>query len=119
MGSLVTEAQSSLSVQIPAALISPGWGLPTSEVHGQWQLSQEKSVHVPIDLLQQWVQCRIRLGLLDDLNQLRVLGDKLPEVHHFLEKFWEEKGIVRMVALQVELEHVHDPLLHLLNVPYV
>lgn len=74
------------------------------------------SVHVPVDLLQQRVQSRVRLRLLNDLHQLRMLGDKLPQVRHFLKKFREEKGVVRVVALQVEFEHVHNPLLHFFNV---
>lgn len=85
----------------------------------QWLPSQEKSVHVSVDLLQQRVQRGVRLGLLDDLHELRMLRDQLPKVHHFLKKFREEKGVIRMVALEVELEHVHDPFLQLLNVSYV
>lgn len=77
------------------------------------------SVHVPVDLLQQRVQRGVRLRPLDDLHQLGVLGDQLPEVRHLLKKFREEKGVVRVVTLQVESEHVHDALLHSLDLPDV
>lgn len=48
-----------------------------------------------------------------------MLRDQLPEVRHFLKELWEEKGVVRVVALQVESEHMHNALLHFLNVSYV
>lgn len=111
--SSVSEAKRVDIVQIRAAPISPclrEW---------RWWSVWKTSVHISVDLLQQWVERRVRLGLFDDLHQLCVLRDQLPEVHHFLKEFWEEKGVIRMVALQVKFEHVHDTLLHFLNVSYV
>ncbi|EPY87023.1 hypothetical protein CB1_000279021 [Camelus ferus] len=67
----------------------------------------------------QRVQSRVRLCLLDDLHQLRVLRDQLPQVCQFLEEFWEEEDVVRMVALQVEPQNVHNALLHFLNVSHI
>lgn len=77
------------------------------------------SVHVSVDLLQQRVQGGVRLRLLDHLHQLCVLRDQLPQVCHLLQEFGEEEGVVRMVVLEMEFEHVHNPLLHFLNVSYV
>lgn len=77
------------------------------------------SVHVPVDFLQQGVQGCVRLRLFDDLHQLCVLGDQLPEVCHFLKEFWEEKDVVRVVGLQVKFEHMHNALLHFFNVSHV
>lgn len=100
---------------------SPVWGRrPRRSLNsGNGLPSQERSVHVSVDLLQQWVQRCVGLGLLDDLYELRMLRDQLPKVHHFLKELWEEEGVIWMVALQVELKHVHNPLLQLLNVAYV
>lgn len=61
----------------------------------------------------------IRFSLLNDLNKLSVLCDKLSEIGHFLEEFGEEEDVIRMVGLQVKFQYVHDALLHLLNVSYV
>lgn len=77
------------------------------------------SVHVPVDFLQQRVQGSVGLRLLDDLHELRVLRDELPEVRHFLQEFWEEKDVVWVVGLQVKFEHVHNALLHFFNVSHV
>lgn len=77
------------------------------------------SVHVPVDFLQQRVQGSVGLRLLDDLHELCVLRDELPEVRHFLQEFWEEKDVVWVVGLQVKFEHVHNALLHFFNVSHV
>lgn len=61
----------------------------------------------------------IRFSLLDYLNKLSMLCDKLPEVSHFLEKFREEEDIVRMVGLQVQFQYMHNALLHFFNVSYI
>lgn len=65
------------------------------------------------------MQGGIRFSLFDDLYQLSMLCDQLPKVGHLLEQLGEKEVIVRMVVLQVKLEHVHDALLHPLNVSHV
>jgi len=61
----------------------------------------------------------VRFSLLNYLNKLSMLCDKLPEVSHFLEEFWEEEGVIRMVGLQVKFQYVHDALLHFFNVSHI
>lgn len=61
----------------------------------------------------------IRFSLLDYLNKLSMLCDQLSEVCHFLEEFWEEEGVVRMVVLQVKFQYMHNALLHFFNVSYI
>lgn len=99
----------------------PSVVLLTLEVLGTWLvcLTFKPSVHVPVDFLQQRVQGGVRLRLFDDLHELRVLCDELPEVCHFLKEFWEEEGVVWVVGLQVKFEHVHNALLHFFNVSHV
>lgn len=62
---------------------------------------------------------RCVLCLLDLLHELRVLGDQLPQVGKFLQQLGEEECVVRVVGQQVELQHVHDALLHALDAHHV
>lgn len=112
---MVEFVQSGCCSRFPSVVLS------TLEVLGTWPgcFTFNPSVHVPVDFLQQWVQGGVRLGLFDDLHELRVLSDELPEVCHFLKEFWEEKDVVWVVGLQVKFEHVHNALLHFFNVSHV
>lgn len=62
----------------------------------------QSSVHVSVDLLQEWVQRRV-LCLFDLLHQLCMLSDQLPEVSQFLQQPGEEESVVRMIGQQMEL----------------
>lgn len=92
--------------------------VPEATGAGLWSLPGSSSVHVSVDLLQQRVQRRV-LSLFDLLHQLRVLGDQLPQVGQFLQQPREQEGVVRVVGQQVELQHLHDVLLHPLDVSHV
>lgn len=48
-----------------------------------------------------------------------MLSDKLPEVRQFLQQLGEKESVVGVIGQQMELEHVHDGLLHLLDVLHV
>lgn len=65
------------------------------------------------------MQVCIRFSLLNDLHQLSMLCDKLSEVSHFLEEFGEEEDVIRVVALQVKFQDVHNALLHFLYVAHI
>ncbi|TNN37965.1 hypothetical protein EYF80_051874 [Liparis tanakae] len=52
-------------------------------------------------------------------GQLGVLRDQLPEVSQLLQQLGEEEGVVGVIGQQVELQHLHDALLHPLDVHHV
>lgn len=85
---------------------------------GLCSASPQPSVHVFVDLLQEWVKRGV-LCLFDLLHQLCMLSDKLPEVRQFLQQLGEKESVIGVIGQQMELEHVHDALLHLLDVLHV
>lgn len=76
------------------------------------------SVHVPVYLLQEWVQPRI-LCFLDVLHQLSVFGDQLPQVGQFLQQSGKQEVVIGVVGQQVEPQHLDDALLQLLHQRHV
>lgn len=76
------------------------------------------SVHVSINLLQQWVKWGV-FCFFDLLHQLCMLGDQLPEVRQFLQQSGEKEGVIGVIGQEMELQHSYDALLHPLNVCHV
>ena len=72
-------------------------------------------VQILHDLLQQWMQAHVSLGLLQQLDQVHMVCDKLPEVCHLLEHFGEKLEGVGVVHLQLELQGMEHRLLEVLN----
>lgn len=48
-----------------------------------------------------------------------MLSDQLPEVSQFLQQLWEEEIVVGVIGQQMELQHLHNALLHTLDVLHV
>lgn len=73
------------------------------------------SVQVLHDLLQQRVQAHVHLCLVQQLDEVHVVGDDLTQVGHFLQQLGEQLQGVRVVELQLQLQRVKNRLLKLLN----
>lgn len=65
------------------------------------------------------MQAHVHLRLVQQLDEVHVVGDDLPQVGHFLEQLGKQLQGVRVVELQLQLQRVKNRLLKLLNGLYV
>lgn len=61
------------------------------------------------------MQAHVHLRLVQQLDEVHVVGDDLPQVGHFLEQLGEQLQGVRVVELQLQLQGVKNRLLKLLD----
>lgn len=66
-------------------------------------------------LLQQWVQTQVQLTLFEQLNEVNMVRDNLPQVTHLLQQFREQVWMLGMPCFKLKFQRVEASLLETLN----
>lgn len=61
------------------------------------------------------MEAHVCLGFLDDLQELHVLRDDLPEVRHFLQQLCKQLRGLGVVQLQLQLQGLQKVILDVFN----